>query len=327
MKLLTKELEKVFEKYPFESQEKLGGNALVIAKYFNPIGNETWLITEAEKEDDGNYTLFGYVNLGDELTAEFGYISLNELESIKLPAGFTIERDLYLPENTTLINEMEKSGMRVPDFLIDEEEKENKIRYAGCYDTLYVFKNKNDLDRYFYQCYSLSEGAEQKRYAQILSEAQCDNKISLDGRNNLYNEISINVDGNNFINYNLDKKNTLNSAISIYENILKPIIKISENYYIDFTSKNSFSDFGNDSECENLNLYNFSTYYKDLAKEFNINIESIITDDVLGGGYECTINNQTLFDVSIKNNINDVVNNVGEIIEYCNTKEETVITQ
>lgn len=44
MKLLTKELEKIFEKYPIGSQEKLGGNAKVIAKFFNPIGAGTWLL-------------------------------------------------------------------------------------------------------------------------------------------------------------------------------------------------------------------------------------------------------------------------------------------
>lgn len=46
MKLITKELEKIFEKYPIGSQDGLGGNAKVIAKFFNPVGVGTWLITE-----------------------------------------------------------------------------------------------------------------------------------------------------------------------------------------------------------------------------------------------------------------------------------------
>ena len=49
MKLITKELEKIFEKYPIGAQDGLGGKAKVIAKFFNPIGPGTWLITEAEK--------------------------------------------------------------------------------------------------------------------------------------------------------------------------------------------------------------------------------------------------------------------------------------
>jgi len=49
MKLMTKELEKEFEKYPLGSQDGLLGQAKVIAKFFNPMGVGTWFITEAEK--------------------------------------------------------------------------------------------------------------------------------------------------------------------------------------------------------------------------------------------------------------------------------------
>ena len=52
MKLLTKEIEEKFNSHPFGSQDGLGGNAEVLVKYFNPTGAGTWLITEAEKEDD-----------------------------------------------------------------------------------------------------------------------------------------------------------------------------------------------------------------------------------------------------------------------------------
>ena len=46
MKLITKELEKIFEKYPIGSQDGLSGKAKVIAKFFNPTGVGTWIITE-----------------------------------------------------------------------------------------------------------------------------------------------------------------------------------------------------------------------------------------------------------------------------------------
>ena len=42
--LMTKPLEKKFEKYPLYSQEGKGGEAKVIAKYFNPAGKENSLI-------------------------------------------------------------------------------------------------------------------------------------------------------------------------------------------------------------------------------------------------------------------------------------------
>lgn len=48
MKLITKELERTFSKYPIYSQESMILDARVIVKYFNPVGAGTWLITEAE---------------------------------------------------------------------------------------------------------------------------------------------------------------------------------------------------------------------------------------------------------------------------------------
>lgn len=77
MKLITKELEAVFEKYPLGSQDGLLGQAKVIAKFFNPMGVGTWFITEAEKQENGDYEMFGYCHLGDDEMAEFGYIVLS----------------------------------------------------------------------------------------------------------------------------------------------------------------------------------------------------------------------------------------------------------
>lgn len=48
MKLITKELERTFSKYPIYSQEGMMLDAKVIVKYFNPAGAGTWLITEAD---------------------------------------------------------------------------------------------------------------------------------------------------------------------------------------------------------------------------------------------------------------------------------------
>ena len=55
MKLITKELEQLFSKYPFHSQENRGGDARVLVKYFNPTGVGTWYITEAEKKSNIRY--------------------------------------------------------------------------------------------------------------------------------------------------------------------------------------------------------------------------------------------------------------------------------
>jgi len=92
MKLITKELEQKFKKFPLYSQDSKGDNAQIICKFFNPCGVGTWYVMEAEKQEDGDYLFFGYVDL---LEKELGYFTLNELKSLRLPFGLTIERDLY----------------------------------------------------------------------------------------------------------------------------------------------------------------------------------------------------------------------------------------
>lgn len=82
MLLMTKELEQTFEKYPLYSQEEKGLYSEVVVKYFNPCGAGTWLITEGEKQEDGDRLFYGYCHLF-------------ELESIDLSFGLKIERELY----------------------------------------------------------------------------------------------------------------------------------------------------------------------------------------------------------------------------------------
>lgn len=100
MKLMTKEIVEKFEKYPLESQEGKGKDAEIIVKFFNPFGVGTWLITEAEKQEDGNWLLFGYCHIFEW---EWGYVTLNELQELGI-----IERDLYLDEGTTVAEYLKK---------------------------------------------------------------------------------------------------------------------------------------------------------------------------------------------------------------------------
>ena len=92
MMLMTKELEKAFERYPLYSQDGLMEEAEVVVKYFNPCGAGTWLITEGEKQENGDWMFFGYCHIYEW---EWGYVTLSELESIKLPFGLSIEREQY----------------------------------------------------------------------------------------------------------------------------------------------------------------------------------------------------------------------------------------
>lgn len=129
MKLLTKEIEKEFEKKPigYYSDKTLKEvlDAPVVAKFFNPMGAGRWFALEGSKMENGDYELYGYCHLGDDEMAEFGYFYLSELESMRLPYGMKIERDLYIAENSPLKDELRNVGIKYPSFWsIDEEDNE-----------------------------------------------------------------------------------------------------------------------------------------------------------------------------------------------------------
>ncbi len=89
MKLVNKELiEKIPKLYSQENEE----DPMVVAHFFNPCGQGDWWVIEGEQQSDRNWLFFGLVNL---IYKELGYFSLMELESIQLPFGLKIERDLY----------------------------------------------------------------------------------------------------------------------------------------------------------------------------------------------------------------------------------------
>lgn len=124
MKLITEALQKKFEKYPIGSQEGMLGNSKVIAKFFNSTGKGIWLIMEGSKLEDGDYEMFGYCHLGDDMMAEFGYVYLSQLEEMNSLYGLQIEQDMELPENCNIIQAMKQNGINPPSFLIEEIEDE-----------------------------------------------------------------------------------------------------------------------------------------------------------------------------------------------------------
>lgn len=82
MRLLTKDIESAFEKHPLYSQEGSGKNSEVLASYRVPGGPGRWIITEAERQPNGDYLLFGLCEISEP---EYGFVMLSELESIDLP--------------------------------------------------------------------------------------------------------------------------------------------------------------------------------------------------------------------------------------------------
>jgi hypothetical protein len=93
MKLMTKEIEKRFAQVG--SQDEVGDDAIVIAKFFNPAGRGTWYATEYDAE---RKVFFGWVSIFGDECDEWGEFSLEELETLRLPLGMKIERDLYCGE-------------------------------------------------------------------------------------------------------------------------------------------------------------------------------------------------------------------------------------
>lgn len=93
MKLITKEIERKLNNTPIYSKDGQGVDSEIIVKFFNPCGAATWLITEAEKQDNGDYLLYGYITLG--YGYEWCYVMLSELQKIRNGYGLGIERDRY----------------------------------------------------------------------------------------------------------------------------------------------------------------------------------------------------------------------------------------
>lgn len=90
MKLLTSEIKNKLSKYPLYSQDGKGSDAVCVCKFFLCQGRWTWYITEW----DGNDTAFGIIVNGQG-EAEYGYISMSALKSVRTSLGLGVERDIY----------------------------------------------------------------------------------------------------------------------------------------------------------------------------------------------------------------------------------------
>lgn len=118
MQMLTKELKEKIP--PLYSQEEKGESAEVVLKYFCPWNQWRWYITEGSAQiqrspdadieyiplADLEKTLQNGISLVDIIFfgwvygdyPELGYISYNEITSVRGPWGLTIERDLHWHE-------------------------------------------------------------------------------------------------------------------------------------------------------------------------------------------------------------------------------------
>ena len=107
MKLITKEIEEAIKNTPYGSTENVKlDDKKVIARFFNPTGAGTWYVLEDDDWENGR-VVFGAATLGYGL--ELGSISIDELESLKLPLGLRIERDKSVQPLQKTLGELRKA--------------------------------------------------------------------------------------------------------------------------------------------------------------------------------------------------------------------------
>ena len=91
-KLITDEQRAQLLTHGRQSVENPDFDPLPVVKLFTPNAGATWLLTEIDPDDHDH--AFGLCDLGQGFP-ELGYVSLQELASLRGRWGLPIERDLY----------------------------------------------------------------------------------------------------------------------------------------------------------------------------------------------------------------------------------------
>jgi hypothetical protein len=90
-----------------EDRVTAGEPAKVLIKLFNPAGAGTWLLCSMEDDMD---TLWSVCDLGQGCV-EYGTVSLEELETTKLPMGLHIEKDKFFDRKNNNLSVDELTSM------------------------------------------------------------------------------------------------------------------------------------------------------------------------------------------------------------------------
>lgn len=85
-------VEKMLAGHPLYSQEGADLNPVIHARLFNAAGAGTWLIAEY---DPLRRLAFGYASIFGDHCDEWGYISLEELASLRFGPWYCIEVDAH----------------------------------------------------------------------------------------------------------------------------------------------------------------------------------------------------------------------------------------
>lgn len=102
MQLITKQIRKQLEANYLEAQaaetSERNFDPRPVVKLFNPVGSQTWLITEIEP---GTNNAFGLCDMGQGYP-ELGYVSIDELAKLKLYFDMKVERDIHFEAHMTI---------------------------------------------------------------------------------------------------------------------------------------------------------------------------------------------------------------------------------
>ena len=91
MELLTDEIKQALPDL-YTTEDTPTDQKEIVCKFFNPCGIGTWYVVEGSEDADGDWTFFGLVEMHEK---EWGYFKLSELQSLQLPFGMGIERDIF----------------------------------------------------------------------------------------------------------------------------------------------------------------------------------------------------------------------------------------
>lgn len=94
--LFNDEIKQKFLRHHITKKQDLSSELLV--KYYNPINDDVYLISQAQKKKGQGYLLKGYFYNG--YNWRWGTIPLNRLMMMILPNGEKIKRDIYLTSKT-----------------------------------------------------------------------------------------------------------------------------------------------------------------------------------------------------------------------------------
>lgn len=189
--------------------------------------------------------------------------------------------------------------------------------YTICYDSLSVFKSKEDAKKFYSECYQMSEGAEHERYASILVDLNFSN-VGKDNVSSDCRDIRIEMDEDEFLIIELDEDLSSDEAIKYYEEKIQPILDVSDDYGVDFNRIVPFDDFGSDEEMDYMS--SFSKYYKELFEKFDIEVDSIYTEEISDGKYNLIVNDLELR-LRASDKIESIIDNVETMIEISKNKD------